>query len=176
MRTRRADRSEWERLLEARFQVAYLDTLEFTGHLTVLDLERLRAPLRVEIAGREICVADDGYVWLQHFPEGARYTLTTMVDRDGRLVQWYLDLCRGHGLNAAGIPCWDDLYLDVAVSPTFEAELRETAEIEAALVDGVISPEEHAVAWVEARRLIEAIEHHQLPLLELSREHLRQLA
>jgi predicted RNA-binding protein associated with RNAse of E/G family len=79
-----------------------------------------------------------------------------MVDAKGEVVQWYVDVCREHGLGPDGVPWWDDLYLDVVVRPTGEVLLLDEDELELALAAGYVTPAEYDLAWREARRLLGA--------------------
>ena len=94
-----------------------------------------------------------------------------MFDRDGNVVQWYLDICQRHGIDAEGIPWFEDLYLDVVASLAGTVRLLDADELEGALRAGIVSPAEYALAWREARRLLAATEQRSFPLLALSALH-----
>ncbi|WP_240620311.1 DUF402 domain-containing protein [Peribacillus acanthi] len=32
-------------------------------------------------------------MWLQQFPWGKNHSVTTMLDANGDIVQWYIDIC-----------------------------------------------------------------------------------
>jgi predicted RNA-binding protein associated with RNAse of E/G family len=142
---RRADRREWQRILARRFTVAHPETPAFTGAVTLLLLDRFGELFYSLVDDQPCCVAATGYSWLQHFPTGARHTVTTMFDPVGNIVQWYIDICRQHGMDAE--------------------------ELEDAVHQGLVSPADYALAWREARRLLAAIERGALPLLALSVSH-----
>ena len=69
------------------------------------------------------------------------------------------------------MPWFDDLYLDIVVSPARTVRLLDDDELEDAVRQGFVSPAEYALAWREARRLLTAIEQGTLPLLTLSVGH-----
>jgi hypothetical protein len=168
---RRADRAEWRLIVERRFVVSYLETAEFTGYATLLLLDRFAEPFWVELDGQSCCVAADGFSWLQHFPVGERYTLTTMFDAAGDVVQWYLDVCIEHGVDEQGVPWFDDMYLDVVVSSSGSVHLVDADELADAARRGVVSRRDYDQAWAEARRLLELVARGALPLLALSSAH-----
>ena len=180
MKRRRADRGEWQRILARRFVVAHLETPAFAGAVTLLLLNQFGEPFYSLVDDQPCCVAATGYSWLQHFPTGAHHTVTTMFDPDGNVVQWYIDVCRQHGVDVDGVPWFDDLYLDIVVSPAGTIRLLDTEELEDAVRRGLVPPAEYTLAWREARRLQAAIEQGTLPLLALSVAHrallLQQLA
>jgi hypothetical protein len=150
----------------------YLDTPEFTGYRTLLLLDTVSLPFWTYLETEPCRVADSGFAWLQHFPAGAKHTVTTMFDRDGRIVQWYIDICAAHGIDERGIPWFDDLYLDIVVSPSGAHWLLDADELDTALQTGLISPADHDLAHAEAQRLLEAITLRKWPLLALSEAHL----
>jgi predicted RNA-binding protein associated with RNAse of E/G family len=166
-----ADGSWVKRITARRFAVTALDTPDFTGCVTLLCIDDVREPLSVRCCGADVTIIDRGYSWLQHFPAGAAHTLTTMFDTQGRVVQWYIDVCKQHGIGADGIPWYDDLYLDLVIDPSGKTELLDADELEEALRYGVISRQDYKLAWSEANRLVERIRTHSFPLLRLSEAH-----
>lgn len=174
MKRRWADRAGWARVLDRDFRVVRIETPEFTGHVTRLLLSQVSEPLYKCVGGRAYCLADSGYAWLQHFPAGENYTLTTMVDQGGSVVQWYFDIVAEQGIDERGIPWFDDLYLDIVVLPTEEAALLDADELEAALQVGSISAKQYELAWRVARWLLNDIERGAMPLLAASVDYLRR--
>jgi uncharacterized protein len=81
-------------------------------------LDEVRSPAVPKWTGRPICIADNGYSWLQHFtPDEPHHVVTTMFNEHGEIVQWYIDICRSHWLDERGVPWFDDLYLDIVRLP-----------------------------------------------------------
>ncbi len=175
MKRKFADRPDWRRVTRRRFATTYLETPEFTGHLALLRIDEVSEPLWIEMVHFRYRIADRGFSWLQHFPADAPHTLTTMFDDRRRVVQWYIDICRGHGLDERGRLWFDDLYLDIAALPSGEAYLLDEDELEAARREGKVSRADYDFARREADRLLAAIERGELPLLRLAEAHLRAL-
>lgn len=122
----------------------------------------------------KLCIVDDGYRWLQQFPNGEKYCVTTMFDADGKIVQWYIDICRGIGLED-GIPWMDDLFLDIIVLASGEHFLVDADELDDALHKGLIDHADYDLAWDEAKRLMGLIENGEFRLLDLAEEHMKLL-
>ena len=175
MKRKRADRADWRRILKKRFSGMQLTTPAFTGAVTLLQIDEVREPLVITLQGKRECIADEGYSWLQHFPVGTRYTLTTMFDAQGDLIQWYIDICKQHGIDSDDVPWYDDLYLDIAMLPTGEPLLLDVEELDEALRQGKITPTEYDFAWREADTILAAIEADLFPLLWIVEEHLGML-
>ncbi len=171
MKRKLADRTQWSRILERRFFAGYRESEEFTGYVTLLTLDKVREPLWVDCGGTNVCIVDTGYSWLQQFPIGAYYAVTTAFDADGKVVQWYIDICKQHAVTEEGIPWYDDLYLDIALLPTGEMMILDEEELEEALQDGTVSQADYELAWHETNRLLKLIEQDAFTLLKLGEAH-----
>lgn len=148
-----------------------LQTPNFRGYVTLLCMDKVNKPLWVDVVGRNVCIVDDGYMWLQQFPQDAFHAVTTMFDAKGEVVEWYIDVCKHNGLNEQGVLFYDDLYLDVIVSPDGRMELLDALELDDALQAGLVSSLEYNLAWREADSIMTALEADLFPLLWLSEEH-----
>jgi len=161
-----ADRPNWTRIIEKKFKLTYIDEKEFKGHLSIIYILKVREPLVLEVAGEKLCLVDDGFIWIQHFPKDCNYALTTMFNEKHEVVQWYFDVCNGNKINSLGIPYYDDLYLDVVLMPTGEILLLDEDELEQALKDNDITKEQYELAYFESQKLIHNIQENKgiLPL------------
>ena len=180
MKLRFANRSQWARLKASRFAVLQLESDDYVGVATLLYIDQISPPLWVEFDGcPPYCVADNGFTWVQLFPEAAYHTVTAMFDASGRLIQWYIDICKQHGYDEGGIPWFDDLYLDIVVLPSGQTTILDADELEEALAEGNVSQADYELAWRETDRLMSAIHANQFPLLALGKAYremlLRQL-
>jgi uncharacterized protein len=171
MRRRFADRADWQRLLAKQFIVRRIDTPDYHGYVTLLHIDAMSEPFSVTFGPQRVCVADQGYDWLQHFPDGAHYALLAAFDPQGELVQWYIDIVAGTGIDERGIPWWNDLYLDIVVSPSGETLLLDVDELDTALREGAVTPGEYNFAWREASTLLSVLEEDMFPLLWTSETH-----
>ncbi|NGQ95169.1 DUF402 domain-containing protein [Brevibacillus sp. SYP-B805] len=171
MRRRWANRRLGSRVNAHELAVHAVEKAGFRGYVSSWTLTDVQEPLTFTYGDRQVCVADKGYTWLQYFPAGEAYTLTAMYDAAGQVIQWYFDMCREHGIGDDGVPWFYDLYLDILVLPTGEVMVLDEEELEAALVDGIVSAAEYELAWRTARKLLEEIERGHLPAqLEQIRE------
>ncbi len=178
MKHKRADRPGWQRVTKKRFAMMHLETKDFKGYVSLFCIDEVREPLWMKLSGEDVCLANKGYSWLQHFPQGTRYTITTIFDAQGEFVRWYIDICKQHSIDENGILWYDDLYLDLDVSADGEIDLLDVDELDDALRDGKISSLEYELAWREASSLMTTIEEGMFPLLwlcELHRDHLLKL-
>lgn len=169
MTYKRADRPGWPRLRAQRFVCQRISEERVSGYVTLLDMVEVTEPLVVTHKDQSIRIADAGYSWLQIFPEGANYTHTTMFDAEGQPVQEYIDLIAEQGLDDAGIPWYDDLYLDIAWIPEGSPLLLDQEELEAAHAIGAITQEQYDMARGETARLLVALALGEYMLPEVTR-------
>ena len=165
MKRKFANRPGWKRILQKRYYQTYLKTAEFTGHVALLCLDAVRAPLVVKVYDKPVCIVDSGYSWLQYFPDNAHYIVTTVFDANSQPVCWYIDVCLSTGVDDDNISWMDDLYLDIAILPSGEVELLDADELEDAYGSGAITEEAYNLALRVARELLDQIANHEFSLL-----------
>ncbi|WP_025784689.1 DUF402 domain-containing protein [Sporosarcina sp. D27] len=164
------DRSEWKRVLNRKYAQAYLETSQFKGYITLLNTIKVTEPLSVKYEEETLCFVDDGYMWLQQFPLDENHSVTTMFDANGKVVQWYVDICLKNGLDD-DVPWLDDLFLDIVILPSGEMFLKDEDELHEAFVDGIIDKSLYDLAWKEANHLTQAIINKTFTLPNLSNTH-----
>lgn len=172
MKRKYGDRASWARILRHTFTVARVELPAFCGIVTLYSIKRVREPLFKPVAGQLTRIADDGFRWLQLYsarPEGQTYTVTAMYDPENALVQWYIDVCAGHGIDHTGVPWHDDLYLDLVVSPGAALEILDGAELEDAADAGTIDATAYTLAWRETHRLAPLARRADLPEMRVAR-------
>lgn len=157
MKRKHSNRADWQRLIKKKFTLEYIRNDEFDGYVSIIEIEKVREPLVKYMCGKEICVVDDGYIWLQHVPINAHYALTTMYNTKKEIVQWYFDITKQNGIDEKGIPYFDDLYLDVVVLPSSEIILLDEDELEGALDKKDITIKDYELAYREAKIIMEGI-------------------
>jgi predicted RNA-binding protein associated with RNAse of E/G family len=165
------DRSDWKRVIKRDYSQTFLDTKEFKGYITLLKIEQVKEPLSVKFGDEDICIVNDGYFWLQHFPLNEFHSLTTMFNNNGEIVQWYIDICCENGIDESNIPWMDDLFLDIVVLPSGEVFQKDSDELEEALSLGVIDKSLYKLAREEANRLNNLINSGGFDLFTLSVTH-----
>lgn len=170
------NRHDWKRVKKRAYSELFIETEAFKGYVSLLHMKEVREPLYMRYEGRTVCVADSGYYWMQHFPEGQQYSVTTVIDRSGNVVQWYIDICKQIGYSAEHGPWMDDLYLDLIVLPAGEVIEKDVDELESALKNNEISSSEYESAWAEFKRLKDLLTDGRLKLKELTIPHFKLLA
>lgn len=167
---RYGDRSDWKRIIQREYAQLYVETKDFKGFVTLLNLIQVTEQLWVQYREKRICIVDNNYMWLQHFPVGKNYSVTTMFDANGEIVQWYIDICYEVGIEN-NIPWVDDLILDIVVLPTGELFQLDEEELEEALENASINQRMYDLAWNEANKITESLKEEKFNLLHFSKIH-----
>jgi uncharacterized protein len=165
MKRKFGDRRGWKRVLTKRYAMTSVKREGFEGDITLVEMKEVGEPLWKSYGERRVCLVDNGYQWLQHFPSHGAYTLTTMFNREGQIVQWYIDVCRGTG-KEDGVPWMDDLYLDLVLLPTGEREILDADELDDAMESGIIDKDVYDQAWIVLKRIEDAVILGQFSLLK----------
>jgi uncharacterized protein len=165
-------REGWSRIVEREVSVKYTSTGELEGYLSLIKFERVGHPLYVQYEGDSICIVDDGYSWLQFFPDHRHFSITTMLNEDQSVIQWYIDITKENGYDSTRGPWMDDLFLDLIILPGGKLIEKDQQELEEAYLNKIISEEDYMLAKSEFRRLIYQIKSNELNIEKLTEEHL----
>ena len=166
MRRKIATWPAWPRLLRRRFALATPDAAIFDGHIALIEIDEfLRPPAWIALPDRSTHFVGKGWAILQHFPTDQRHVITTMFDADDSVKLWYIDIIRAQGLDDAGIPWFDDLYLDIVVLPDGSRHVLDADELDEALTAGAITRDDRALAWAETERLLALLAVGPLPAM-----------
>ena len=175
MKRKHADRLDWYRILNRDFVCSFLDEDEFKGHITLISIHQVKESLIRTINNQEICLVDDGYYWMQHFPSESNYCVTTMINEKKEVIQWYFDIAKSVGSNEQGIPYWDDLYLDVVVFPNGEFYIKDEDELEEAFNNNYINEDDYKLAKNILNGLVKEIETMENPIFKNSMNHFKYI-
>ena len=90
-------------------------------------------------------------------PDGTHWCLSLLLDAKMDIVEWYIDMLLETGMDGNGNPYFDDLFLDIALSPSYEAIVLDEDELDQALMEGIITPGQHQLAQDTATFLLRDI-------------------
>lgn len=157
MKRKYSDKREADYILNKEFAMHYVNEPDFKGHVTLVKINEVKAPIYVGVAEHKLCLVNNGYIWMQHFPEGQEYSVLTMMDDQLKVIQWYYDIIKPYQLTEEGVPYYDDMYLDVVVLGNGEIYTFDEDELDQALLDGVITHTEHERATQASNNLLDEI-------------------
>ena len=103
--------------------------------------------LRVNCDGKEMHLAGPGYKWLMYLPMNEKWCITAFYYPDNELLEWYFDISRCNFVDEHGMPCIDDIFLDLVVLPNGKAVTVDADELQEALDKGEITPEDFDKAY-----------------------------
>lgn len=173
MKRKYADRPGWLRISKKSYTSIFIDEQNYCGHVAYLSLDAVNRPLWVTYGSNDLCIVDNGYVWLQHFPNDGNIVLTATYNEDGDLVQCYFDIVKSVGVSHEGIPYCDDLFIDVVALPNGEIYVLDEDEIEAAYVNNEITKEEYTFAKSKALELMASLKEGRNYLLNSTEKYYR---
>lgn len=153
-----ADRVDWHRVTDRNYICKFVDETNFKGYITLLSIHKVNEPLIINNNKQQIILVDDGYYWMQHFPLGANYCVTTMFNKEKEIIQWYFDICKCVGVSEQGVPYWDDLYLDLVVYPTGNFFVLDEDELQEALDNNQIDEQDYRLAYEALDKLLSTSE------------------
>ncbi|TMV50304.1 DUF402 domain-containing protein [Paenibacillus mesophilus] len=172
-----ADRTEWGRIVEKKFTVVPKKTIGFSGTVTLFEMVKVKAPLykQYEQDQEKVCIAADGYKWLQQFPELANYIVTAMYDDGDRLVQWVISICKCQGVLHNNIPWYDDLYLNIVILPGGQLYVTGQDRLDDAVRRDELGEEDVQLAWNTANLVMDEYRKGSFDMLLMSDKHLQEM-
>jgi len=87
------------------------------------------------------------FKWLMYLPIGECWCFTALYDPNNTWLEWYFDISRNNFIDEEGIPCIDDVFLDLVILPDGQAVTVDADELREALDKGVISTEDFENAY-----------------------------
>ena len=135
----------WTCILSRDLRVSRV-TEPFAGYVSLLRIHEVTAPQVWQWQGEPLIVCDRGMSWLSMLPERGGLCITAQLNADGTVALWYIDMIAGQGVDAQGVPWFDDLYLDLIVHPDGTMAVDDRDELDEALRRGDITETQHAQA------------------------------
>ncbi|MFC0188658.1 DUF402 domain-containing protein [Fictibacillus aquaticus] len=166
--------SELKNVKKKKYAQTFLESDDFNGYVTLVKIDQVTEPLFKQCGKEEICVIDEGYMVLQHFPLKKNHSVTTMFNSKGEIVQWYIDIVRENGIEN-DIPWMDDLYLDIVALPSGEVIRLDADELEEAYRTEKITKQQYDLAWEESDNVYKMVTDGKFPLIKLSNAHKKLL-
>ena len=147
--------------LELRYKIVFNESLN--AYICVKHFINLSMPFRVDddTLGK-VTLIDNGYYMVEYIPLNENYAVRTFIDSDKNVIQNYIDISLENGVKH-GMPYYNDLYLDVINNHFGDrgVYLEDESELKAALVEGIVSEEEVAMAYEVANKLVLQIKNSQ---------------
>ena len=154
IRKKHLDRREWYTDSERSFACLYHRDEAFHGGIGLITFTGLEKPEIVDTPEGPLCIAENGYQWLELVPEDGHFALTAMFHEDV-LFQQYIDITLRNEVETSGDAAFDDLLLDVVVLRDGTPRIVDTEELDAALSEGAVTRHEYELARQTADKVAE---------------------
>ena len=130
-----------------------LDNDIFKGYVCLLKFHNVEKPLIVYNGKDNICIKDNGYEYIEIYPDDCKYVITVIYDNKKNLIEWYFDISKKIGVENE-IPYEDDLYLDMVITPDGNKFVIDEDELSEARNSGLITDDDVNSAY-EILKIIE---------------------
>ena len=154
---------------EKKFKSMYVDEKDYKGYLSQIHIVKANQPPK-ELGEDYIERANSGCKWLEFYPENSNVAMTVCFNKENKILQWYFDIMQNVGIKD-GNPYFEDLYLDITITPENKIELLDEDEIKEALENKEITQKQYDMAYEEAERLINKINGKQKELIKFSNKY-----
>ena len=153
MKRSRLSYDEWKCIVSKGISGKTVSSELLNGYIGLIDIKEVDKAQIWKYNGEEIVVCDKGRKWLSILPCDDWYCITAMLDENEKILLWYIDMIAAQGIDADGIPYFDDLYLDLIVYPDGTVIVDDMDELEDALSKGDITQEQFNLAVETSQRL-----------------------
>lgn len=133
MKRSRLSYDEWKCIKSKKVKGKQISTDFFEGYIGIVEIEEVSEKQIWKFNGEDIIVCDNGLKWLAILPQNDFYCITAMMNENNDILLWYIDMIAGQGIDADGVPYFEDLYLDLVVYPDGTIIVDDMDELEEAL-------------------------------------------
>lgn len=153
MKRSRLSYDEWKCIISKDIFGKRVNSELLNGYIGLIDIKEVSEAQIWKFNGEDIVVCDKGRKWLTILPQDDWYCITAMMDEEGNILLWYIDMIAKQGADAAGVPYFDDLYLDLVVYPDGTIVVDDMDELVDALSKKDITQEQYNLAIETSSRL-----------------------
>lgn len=153
MKRSRLSYDEWKCILSKELCGCRVASELITGYIGLIEVREVSEAQTWKFRGEDIIVCDKGIKWLSILPEDDWYCITAMMNEKEEILLWYIDMIASQGIDADGVPYFDDLYLDLVVYPDGTVLVDDMDELEEALKQKDITQEQFDLVLATSDRL-----------------------
>jgi len=144
---------EWTCIKSKKLKGEQINTDFFEGYVGILEIDEVSQDQIWKFNGEDITVCDNGLKGVSILPRNDFYCITAMMNADDDILLWYIDMIAAQGIDADGVPYFDDLYLDLVVYPDGTIIVDDMDELEDALSKKDITQEQFELAINTSEKL-----------------------
>lgn len=120
---------------------------EYEGYSAIQNFLPGSRELYVNDDGEKQCLSGEGYKWLTYLPMDKYWALIALYNPKGEMIRWYFDISKNNFLDENGIPCRDDIFLDLIILQDGRTITEDADELQEALNKGEISIDDYNHAY-----------------------------
>lgn len=120
---------------------------EYEGYSSLLEFSSGSRELYANDSGEKQCLSGEGYKWLTYLPMSENWALVSFFNPKHELLRWYFDISKRNFIDEKGIPCREDIFLDLIILPDGRTITKDADELQEALDKGVISVDDYNHAY-----------------------------
>jgi predicted RNA-binding protein associated with RNAse of E/G family len=165
--------THWDFLDSYSYRCIHIDGL-FNGYISLIKIEKVKQRITVDYEQSEEILLDDGYKGLIFLPDDANWCVSVIYNTSNEVVEWYFDITKVNSINEQGIPFYDDLYLDIVVSPDFKVLILDEDELKEALDSKEITQSDYEMAYNTCNKILKELIPNKDFLISFFRKYLVQ--
>jgi predicted RNA-binding protein associated with RNAse of E/G family len=146
----------WDFLDSYSSKYIHIDDM-FSGYISLIKVIKARQKVTVDYEKSETILLDDGYKCLMFLPDNEHWCVSAVYNASNEIIEWYFDMTKQNSIDEKGNPFYDDLYLDIAVSPDFKAVILDEDELKEALELKEITKSDYDMAHLTCKKIIKEI-------------------
>lgn len=120
---------------------------EFEGYSALINFLPGTRRFNTRYNDKEYCLSDEGYKWLMYLPMNENWCITAFYDREENIIEWYFDISKGNFLDENGMPCTDDIFLDLIIMADGHSFTIDGDELQEALDKNEITSDDFNFAY-----------------------------
>lgn len=120
---------------------------EYEGYSAIQNFLPGSRELYVNDDGEKQCLSGEGYKWLTYLFMDKYWALIAFYNPKGEIIRWYFDISKNNFLDENGVPCRDDIFLDLIILQDGRTITEDADELQEALNKGEISIDDYNHAY-----------------------------
>lgn len=117
------------------------------GYSELLYFNKVEKPLVAEDNKKHTILISDKYKWLIVYPLHENWVLTAIYDDKNNLVEWYYDISGYNFIDESGVPCLDEIYLNLVLFPDGKKVMVHKDKLDNALINDHITKSDYNLAY-----------------------------
>lgn len=146
----------WDFLGSHSFKYIHIDDM-FSGYISLIKINKVKRKITVDYEQSETILLDDGYKCLMFLPDNEKWCVSAVYNTSNEIIEWYFDMTKENSIDEQGTPYYDDLYLDIAISPDFRIVILDEDELKEALELKEITKSDYDMAYHTCSKIINEI-------------------